>query len=217
MSVKTSIVHEEYLRVADADSHAIYCGSDQEWYATEGQRLKGCGPSAAANMLYYLKRKQSPDCCEHSKASLLTHMEEAWNYITPRTSGISSTALFCKKLESYAKAHGQNFLYATLDIPEQYLARPALAEVVSFLEQGLCADTPVAFLNLDNGDEHNLERWHWVTIISVEQDLSANKVQVTICDEGRCKNIDLALWLETSKLGGGFLYFTKKQPNLFKR
>jgi hypothetical protein len=66
---------------------------------------------------------------------------------------------------------------------------------------------PVAFLNLCNGEETNLERWHWVTVISVEYEEIKQGVFLSIMDEGMIKRINLALWYETTTLGGGFVYF----------
>ena len=209
---KFSLSHEEYLRVTDASSGNTYCGSDQDWYETEGQRLRGCGPSAAANILYYIYRKRNPNCCAKDKASLLIQMEEAWKYITPRTNGIISTSIFQKKVEAYAAAHDETFQYFTLDVPESREHRPKVIEVIHFLEKGLALDVPIAFLNLHNGKESRLERWHWVTVVSLEHGPNEEDAKAIICDEGLCKEIDISLWLNTSALGGGFIYFTEFEP-----
>ncbi|MCK7512275.1 MAG: hypothetical protein MZV70_55010 [Desulfobacterales bacterium] len=42
------------LKLLDERSHEAYFGCNQEWYATEWQRLSGCGPAAACNMIFYL-------------------------------------------------------------------------------------------------------------------------------------------------------------------
>lgn len=207
---RTELAHMEYLQVSGLDG--IYCGSDQEWYAAEDQRLRGCGPSAAANILFYNRRKRDRNCCGRDRADLLAQMEDTWKYVTPRQSGITSTSIFIKKVERYARVHGEELQYFSLDIPEYPADRPPLAQVVHFLEKGLRSDTPVAFLNLDNGQEETLERWHWVTIAALEYEKGANSTWVSICDEGLCKRIDLSLWLETTTLGGGFVYFVDELP-----
>ena len=66
----------------------------------------------------------------------------------------------------------------------------------------------MAFLNLCNGEEKNLDRWHWVTIISLEYAKDKNQVLANILDEGVIKKISLSLWYHTTTLGGGFVYFT---------
>lgn len=46
MQLQESLSHIDYLQVTDSDSCETFCGSDQEWFPTEQQRLTGCGPSA---------------------------------------------------------------------------------------------------------------------------------------------------------------------------
>jgi hypothetical protein len=93
-------------------------------------------------------------------------------------------------------------------VPEDKSIRPELADLVIFIEEALLKDVPVAFLNLCNGDENNLEPWHWVTIISLDYADDENSVFVNILDGGLIKKIDLSLWYNTTTLGGGFVYFT---------
>jgi hypothetical protein len=81
-------------------------------------------------------------------------------------------------------------------------------DVVYFLEGALQQDSPIAFLNLCNGDEKNLQSWHWVTIIALEYSEDGNSAFIDILDEGLIKKIDLLLWYKTTTHGGGFVYFT---------
>lgn len=159
-----SLSRIDYLQVTGQDSCEVFCGSDQEWYGTKRQRLAGCGPSAAANILFYLNRQREENCCGKSREDLLRFMEMAWEYVTPLSNGIPSTALFREKLEYYALGQNENFRFFILDIPMEVPKRPVLYEVIEFIQNGLRADTPIAFLNLDNGVETALEAWHWVTI-----------------------------------------------------
>ena len=153
MQLIQELLHMEYLQVTDSDSCEIFCGSDQEWYRTERQRLTGCGPSVAANILFYIKQKEEAGCCEKDKADLLLLMEEAWESVTPEKDGIPSTALFLEKLERYAKLHGRKFQYSVLDVPSRKPGHPSLFTVTEFIRKGLQADVPIAFLNLDHGKE----------------------------------------------------------------
>ena len=86
--------------------------------------------------------------------------------------------------------------------------RPGFDEIVDFITQGLQKDAPVAFLNLCNGEEKNLDRWHWVTIIASDVK-SPDEIIISISDEGRIKYINLSLWVKTTTLGGGLVYFYK--------
>ena len=155
-----SLSHIDYLQVTGQDSCEVFCGSDQEWYGTKRQRLTGCGPSVAANILFYLNRQREENCCGKSREDLLRFMEMAWEYVTPLSNGIPSTALFREKLEYYALGQNENFRFFILDIPMEVPKRPVLYEVIEFIQNGLRADTPIAFLNLDNGAEMALEAWH---------------------------------------------------------
>ena len=75
MQFAETLSHIEYLQVTDSDSCEIFCGSDQEWFSTERQRLTGCGLSAAANILFYIERKENADCCGKDRVDLLSFME----------------------------------------------------------------------------------------------------------------------------------------------
>ena len=78
------------------------------------------------------------------------------------------------------------------------------------------SDVPIAFLNLDHGAEEALESWHWVTITSISRTKDGQAAQVSICDEGVPKQINLKLWLETTIQGGGFVYFLPDSHTLVK-
>ena len=60
---------------------------------------------------------------------------------------------------------------------------------------------------MDNGKEKNLEEWHWVTLVGISYDKENDKLNATIADEGKLKDINLGLWLETNKKDGGFIYY----------
>ena len=77
----------------------------------------------------------------------------------------------------------------------------------NFLYKALEKDHPIAFLNLDNGKENKLHRWHWVAIVGIAYDDLSDKLEATIADEGMLKKINLGLWLTTAKNEGGFVYF----------
>lgn len=207
MQFTETLSHIEYLQVTDSDSCEMFCGSDQEWFSTERQRLTGCGPSAAANILFYIKRKENADCCGKDRTDLLSLMEETWKLVTPEKNGIPTTGLFMEKLEEYAKLHERSFRYSVLDVSSQQSERPSLDTVIKFIRHGLRADIPIAFLNLDHGAEEKIESWHWVTIAGMNCSEDEQTVHVSICDEGMTKQINLKLWLETTVQGGGFVYF----------
>ncbi len=85
--------------------------------------------------------------------------------------------------------------------------RPSLANVVDFLVSSFEADSPVAFLNLSKGALPNLDEWHWVTLVGVEQQGEGERVYATLYDASLTWKIDLGLWLETTTRGGGFVCY----------
>lgn len=202
--IERSIHSPDLLAIVDESAPNIcYYGCHQEWYGTDWQRRAGCGPSVACNLFHYLLESGKSG---NSKEKWLSLMEEAWEYVTPTTRGMPTTQLFYESVISYALAKGRNIGYKCCDLAEEKSDRPKLQEILEFISEGLGKDAPVAFLNLCNGEEQNLYRWHWVTIISLAYAEKDGKAFATILDEGLIKKIDLALWVETTTLGGGFVY-----------
>lgn len=214
-----SISNPDVFMVLNRDTNERHYGCDQEWYSTEWQRRSGCGPTAAANIIYYLTHKGQTSKSEQDivcKSECSSLMEEVWNHVTPTTEGIPTTKMLCEEMLSYIKSKGLDFEYRFMDIPKEKDRRLKLSEVLDFLETALSEDVPVAFLNLCNGDEINLERWHWVTIISLEYTDQDEQIFINILDEGLIKKIDLTLWYDTTKRGGGFVYFSPRQNSGYK-
>ena len=206
-----SISNPNLFKVFDESTDKAYYGCSQEWYATEWQHLSGCGPTAASNIIYYLNHTQPNLVSEqsfNSKESCLSLMEEIWSYVTPTTEGINTTKMFYEAMLTYIKSKGINVEFEFCDLPQDKALRTEFPVILSFIERALSKDAPVAFLNLCNGEEKNLEQWHWVTIISLERSEDGKSAFIKILDEGQIKNIDLALWYNTTTLGGGFVYFS---------
>ena len=205
---KFSVHEPDCLQIAgESDQEPCY-GCNQEWYETEWQRRAGCGPTVAATLFYYLFR---PDNRCYSKQEWLERMEEVWNYVTPTERGMPTTQRFYRSVLDYAATKQQSIDYFCCDVPEERADRPVLADLLQFLTEGLQGDAAIAFLNLCNGEEQNLHRWHWVTIIAVEHAADGSQALLKILDEGKIKTEDLALWLETTTLGGGFVYFQSQK------
>jgi hypothetical protein len=209
--IEKSISNLNLLKVSDESTHMTYYGCNQEWYSTDWKRLSGCGPSTASNIIFYLYHTQAAfgsGQSFNSKENYLSLMEEIWEYVTPTAEGIPTTKMFYEAVLAYTESKGLNVGFDFCDLPEDKSRRPELSEVLVFLEEALIKDAPIAFLNLCNGDEKNLDWWHWVTIISLEYAEDGNSAFIKILDEGLIKKIDLALWYNTTTLGGGFVYFT---------
>lgn len=208
-----SIDNPDLLKVVDQNTNRIYFGCDQKWYTSEWQRISGCGPSVASNLIFYLKYNRS-SLLEHgfnSKEKWLSLMEEIWEYVTPAQKGIPTTKMFYNAVVVYAQSIGLMVKHHFCDVPKDKSKGPQLSEIVDFLEEALINNAPVAFLNLCNGVENNLDSWHWVTIIAIDYKDSGDSIFINILDEGIIKRINLTLWYNTTTLGGGFVYFTNQE------
>lgn len=200
MNEYLSLKNIEALKIDGSDQY----GCDQEWYSKPWQRLSGCGPTAASMMaLYQVHPNPLAKSIDEAKAV----MNEVWNYVTPGFGGINRLDRFYKGYEKYLATKNLSHHNHFLEIPKLVAHRPSLNEVTDFLVNGLSADAPIAFLNLNNGKVHNLEAYHWVLITGL--DLSdPSKAMAHILDGGERLIIDLSLWLDTTTASGGFIYFT---------
>ncbi|WMJ78933.1 MULTISPECIES: hypothetical protein [unclassified Sedimentibacter] len=199
---KISVKNLEYFGIMDEATNENHLGCNQEWYVKHWQRTAGCGPTVAAGIVSYLQKNRGLD-----KASCLKMMEEMWNHVTPTIRGVNSTGLFCSGLLSYSESKGIKLIYYSVDVPEKTDVRPPFKSLIEFISSSLINDIPVAFLNLCNGEEKNLDKWHWVTIAALEYEDDLSSAYAEILDEGIKKRINLLMWYNTTMLGGGFVSF----------
>jgi len=203
--VSKTLNNKEIFMIKDIKRNMVYYGCDQEWFSKKWQRISGCGPTTASNIIHYIKNREISSC--FSKDYCLDLMKEVWKYVTPTLKGVNTTKMFSECFLSYADDNGIDAKARICDVPKEKFSRPELQKIVKFIEEGLTKDSPVAFLNLCNGEESNLDRWHWVTVVSIEYDEVEGKAFAGILDQGLVKKIDISLWLRTTTLGGGFVYF----------
>jgi len=205
-----SIKSRDIFKIIDNDALNIYYGCNQDWYMTEWQRNSGCGPTVVTNIIHYLTCMQSDlnkGLPQLTKSESITLMKEVWQYVTPTMQGIPTTKLLYDCVLKYAKAKALNIKLSIIDIQENQLLRPVFQHLLLFLDTALQNDTPIAFLNLDNGTEKQLDSWHWVTIISLSYSSDGSTALIDILDGGIIKKIDLAKWFRSTRLGGGFVNF----------
>jgi len=202
--IKSTIHNPENLYIHDKGGGFVY-GSDQEWYPTLWQRRAGCGPTTASNLMLYFQQKQNPRLLEKEEALLM--MQELWRLVTPGIMGVHLLSQFTKGVEAFLPKVPYALKEQTLKIAKAKGERPSLANVVDFLVSSFEADSPVAFLNLSKGALPNLDEWHWVTLVGVEQQGEGERVYATLYDASLTWKIDLGLWLETTTRGGGFVCY----------
>ncbi|MCF0122700.1 MAG: hypothetical protein HUJ67_01160 [Ruminiclostridium sp.] len=202
--MRLSLSHPEYFTLTGPDGNT-YCGGDQEWFPDRWQRRAGCGPTAAATILRYLSRAH-PGLAAMGPGDdtpdFSAYMEALWPHLTPGPRGLDQAADFVLGCRSFALTRGCVLLGEILEIPDRTRQdRPALAACRDFLAEALYADLPVAFLNYSSGSVDNLDNWHWVTLIAMEEEPSG-KLPCLILDGGAEKVIDFTQWLNTSAPGG---------------
>lgn len=209
--IKKAIKNIQLFKIVEELTQNTYYGSSQEWFKTKWQRLSGCGPTAVANILFYLNHTNSDslETASTSKSDYMLFMEEIWQYVTPNLGGISSTKMLCKGAQKYMKAKKLNIKLDVIDIPKKRILRPDFKKILQFVDVALSSNMPVAFLNLQNGAVTHLDSWHWVTIISLEYSEDGSTAIIDILDEGMIKKINLAQWYHATTLGGGFVSFNR--------
>lgn len=180
-------------------------GVNQDWFQSYWQRLAGCGPCTGANMMRYFGKRAGLDVPLAGKGQMLRLMEKAWGYLTPGVRGLNSVARFQEGMDRWLMDQCSVLRTRGLEVPGAREKRPALAEVAAFIRAGLGADSPVAFLNLHPGELSNLENWHWVTLIALYEEPEGGLYAEAI-DNGRLLLLDIGLWLNTTRQGGGFVY-----------
>jgi hypothetical protein len=211
----------EYFDVFDARGSRVCKGGDQEWYGSWWRRLSGCGPTTTANMIWYLARAREAqggpapqkalpfadgeNTPKWEKQGFLLLMNQVWKHVTPGRGGVNNTELLRKGAESCAASMGLQLAAESMDVGDAPSDRPTLESAARFIGGGLAADLPVAFLNLHNGAEKQLDKWHWVTITALESEEGAATLH--ILDNCNFLCVNLGRWLATTTKGGGFVRF----------
>jgi hypothetical protein len=199
--------HLECIHPADP-SEGGYFGCDQNWYPTDWQRTAGCAPTTISTILAYLQasgRIVLPTPILR-RADCLPLMETVWDHVTPSEDGVSRIEPFCEGIGRFAQANGIALSCRSLAVPPAGLPRPTSAVAADFIREALAGDSPVAFLNLDSGQVGNLEDWHWVTVVGMEESAEEPRIRLRVYDGDREETVDYGLWHRTTAEGGALVY-----------
>jgi hypothetical protein len=129
-------------------------------------------------------------------------METVWQYVTPSKLGVNNTGILTRGALRYGKERGVPLSCRVLEIAAKPFARrPQAAELRDFIGAALADDLPVAFLNLAKGAVSNLDSWHWVTLVALDN----IEITATMFSQGQETGMNMGLWLRTSSLGGGLV------------
>lgn len=199
---KYEIYNLEYLKIT-LDNKFSY-GLSQEWFNEAFKILAGCGATVATTLYIYELQKEK--CKNLKKNEVLNIMDLMWEYLTPAYRGLNSTKLFYKGYLNFLKDQNLNFYFKYIDV--KIHDKIHFEELKKFIVNALSKDIPIAFLNLCNGKEDNLDKWHWVTVISLIED--ENEIFIEILDDMQVKKINLLNWFNNITNDGGFIYFYRR-------
>jgi len=201
----TLIRQPEFLQFS-AFGQGVLFGCDQDWFHGFWQRKAGCGPCTGSNILYYLSKsgRLSLPMEVKDRDSFIRLMEHSWEYLTPGVMGLNSPYMMQSGLDAMLAQLGTGYVSRVLDIPANERERPDAATAEAFIREGLAGDSPVAFLNLHNGNISHLESWHWVTVVGITG--AGDSAELDIYDNGHRLKVSLPQWLQTTRRGGGFVY-----------
>lgn len=203
MTEKTSIRQPQLLQLKIEEQ--TFYGGHQRWYPTRFSRKRGCGPTTASNLLWYLGQTR-PECepllpaKTPSAEDLFGLMFRVYSFVKPTVAGIFRPDRFAWGAARYGAACGVYLRARVLPVSVRKSRRPTKETVRDFLFAALQDDLPVAFLNRSNGKVPHLSRWHWVTLVGADENLQAE-----MYDQQRHETVDLDRWLEKSLLGGAFV------------
>lgn len=181
------------------DNENIYYGFSQGWYKDEWQRRAGCGATVASSIINYYN--QINDYKEVEISDALKIMEELWNHLLPTEQGLNSINLFYDGIKNYYNGKEVTIDYINIDIENKI----SLEKIVNFIYKELSENRPLAFLNLCNGEENNLDKWHWVVVVEIFEE--NGEYFLNIIDDKKIIKINLSLWYRTIKNDGGFITF----------
>ena len=198
------LTHPEFFTITGPQEEQ-YRGGTQDWYRDVWQRRAGCGPTTAATLLSYLAAAHPSlapmaPVAGQVQAGFRAYMEEVWRYVTPGARGLDQPESLVLGCRSFALSRGCVLRGRILEVPARRPGQPDPDQCRDFIARALSADCPVAFLNFSNGALKNLDSWHWVPLIAMTE--GEDVLLCTVLDEGEEKIIDLALWLDTTLLGG---------------
>jgi len=188
---------------------SVHYGFNQEWYTTPWQRLSGCGPTTASSLLHYwlLPIEKSP-----TKSEALHWMESLWSYVTPGIGGVYKIETFRHGVERYLSEHAIPHQVHCFKVAKQPTYRKDFNELIAFLSNAFNQNSPVAFLNLHNGNETTWDDWHWTLAVGLVIDESAQEFKLELLDDGKILQGNLKTWYESTKHGGGFVTLLNPTP-----
>jgi hypothetical protein len=200
------LIHPDAFLIRDA-SGVSYTGGDQRWYAPlkDFWQEAACGATTCSNVISYFAQRDETfaGLCPydlHTKEGFLELMKRVYPFVRPGRIGIMPKD-FIRGITEYTASRGFRFQTTLFTFPAFRSKRPSAETVYSHIRSALSGDLPVAFINLSNGRVRHLDGYHWVTIISLDDE----RGMITIVDNGRALEVSLAQWIRKTTMGGAFV------------
>lgn len=205
--MKYEIKNREVLKLSDGNR--LYLCANQTWYFDKWHITSGCGPTNAAQLIYYFAQTRTEynfliEEINNTKSDFIKLMNQTWHYITPSILGVNNVNIFEKGLRKYFLDNGLNIPIVSLDLRRK-IRKVKYEAVEHFIINGLNNDSLVAFLNLSNGKLTRLSSWHWTSIIAYDP----NTKMATIYDASSSFVINMEEWYQSTLLGGGLVYINR--------
>lgn len=193
-----TIGKEKTDKLSVEENGKIFYGPDQYWFPSLRQRMSGCGPVAASNIAAVIA-----DLPYGSKTECLWLMTTMWDFVTPGIYGLHDEDMFANGLDAFFEANNLPFRCRVLHCPKRN--RLPYEQVKNFVGGALDGGCPVAMLNLSPVKKGDMEPWHWVTLVSLDDQSDVAE----IFDQEKRFFMNLRIWYENARRRRGFVYAAK--------
>lgn len=209
-----SLRHTDFIPLTENETSSHAYGGRQKWFTKKSQRLRGCGPVAAANILCYLARSEEkyrplyPDR-DLTQARFSVLMAEMYAALSPAwIGGVFTRGRFVRGMTKWAQSRG-----VPLTVHVSGPRTQNHEEAFAMIRQGLERDKPVAALNLKlrytvspGGENFG---WHWITITGLETGPDG-RTRIVVSSWGRKFSLDWEGYWQACRralMPGGFVWF----------
>ncbi len=179
MYIHAALSQHDFLPVRSPAGDLAY-GGDQEWYSQTIRVLgpylarTACGPTAAANILLYLNRRDMP-------VELAEYLACVRRVLRRSASPIIFARTFAHAVKRVSRGHS-----ALTSAEILCNRRTPLSEALSRVSESLERDVPVAMQVLRNDcskapGEARVYAWHWVTLTALDFDPELPERAVYTC------------------------------------
>lgn len=184
-----------------------YYGCSQQW--TTSYQDNGCGPAAAANIMYYMSDQDSDYSALYpytsiSKSTFTQYLEEVCDYLDPSMIGMFSYSQWASKVKSYGSSQGVSMSYKSY--PYSY----SQDGCEQFIFNGLRANAPVASLNayiqLRDIEISDLN-YHWITITKFNSTSAGSQITFSSWGKKYSFNFDTYYAYASAATNSGLVYF----------